>query len=164
MLDGEMLISTRLIAAVAALAQPLSKGIEPPPTVQIGTAQFSLLTGSRLESVLVGHSLTAMPCGSSDQCVQAFYERGRYAQSGDREVIQGSYALRGDRYCAGWDQYQFCAAVYQSGDDRLAVLNLNSGRTRPGLVTRRDAPTGSDWAPVDGTGVDPSWRCDECRH
>src|SRR4051794_130269 len=136
-----MLFHARLIAALAALAQPLPKDIEPPLTVQLGTAQFSLLTGSSLESVLVGHSLTATPCGSSDQCVQAFYERGRYAQSADREVIHGSYVLRSDRYCAGWDKYQFCAAVYQSQDGRLAVMNLKRGLMRPtSLVERRDAP------------------------
>jgi hypothetical protein len=138
-------------AVMVAMLGPLwsDKDIDPPSVVAFQGDPFSLLSGSTLESTLVGYSLQAVTCGNSSQCIEAFYERGRYAQSEDRGVIRGTYTLRQDRYCAGWDEYQFCAAVYQANDGRLATTNLKCGVPCLTLVERREAPrNGSDWAPL----------------
>jgi hypothetical protein len=144
-----------LPAAAALQANPPSRSLwsdkdsNPPDAIVSQGVQFRLLTGSSLENALVGHSLQAVPCGDSSQCIEAFYERGRYAQSEDRGVIRGTYGLRQDRYCAGWDDYQFCAAVYQAADGRLATMNLKCGVPCLKLVERRDAPRNSDFSPLD---------------
>lgn len=123
--------------------------IAPPTALLFQSAQFRLLTGSALESAIVGYSLQAVPCGDSSQCVEAFYEHGQYAQSEDRGVIRGWYVLRQDRYCAGWDDYQFCAAVYGANDGRLATTDLKCGIRCLKLVERRDAPKNNDFLPLD---------------
>lgn len=140
-----MLFSPVLIIALAALAPPTPKNIGPPPTVRIGRTQLRLITGSKLKNVLVGHSLTDTPRGWLEDSVQAFYDRGRYSRTGDREVLHGSYVLRHDRYCAKLGNDQFCSAVYQSDDGRLAVMNLRSLTVT--LVERTDAAFDSELAP-----------------
>lgn len=137
------LIATAIMAAVLGSLWS-DKDTDPPKSVIFQGAQFDLLTGSALETTLVGHSLQAVPCGDSSQCIEAFFEHGRYAQTEDRNVIRGTYVLRQDRYCAAWDDYQFCSAVYQASDGRLATTNLKCGVPCLTLVERRD---GSDWAP-----------------
>jgi hypothetical protein len=144
----------KLIAAIAiATLLPPSwakKDADPPRKVLFQGSEFSLLRGSVLQRALLGHSLTEVPCGDSGQCIEAFYERGRYAQSEDRGVIRGRYVIRHDRYCAGWDDYQFCKAVYQSDDGRIATTNLKCGARCLKFVERGDAPrNGSDWVPID---------------
>ncbi len=138
-------------AVLTALLAPLcvEKDADPPTEVLLHGSKFGLLTGSALGTTLVNHSLTEVRCGNTGQCIEAFYERGRYAQSEDRGVIRGWYVLRHDRYCAGWDDYKFCAAVYQSADGRLATTNLKCGVRCLKLVERRDAPRNSDFSPLE---------------
>ena len=122
--------------------------LAPPKAVEFEGVHFNLLTGPTLETTLVGQRLTAIRCNDTSQCTEAFYDRGRYAKSGDREVIHGEYTLGADHYCAGWDDYRFCTALYQSDDGRLATMPLKCGVRCLTLVERHNAPTdGSDWEP-----------------
>ena len=126
-----------------------NKDSNPPDAIVTQGVKLRLLTGSSLKTALVGHSLQAVPCGDSSQCIEVFYERGRYSQSEDRGVIRGTYALRQDRYCAFWDDYQFCAAVYQGPGGRLATTDLKCGVKCIKLVERANAPRNSDFSPLD---------------
>ena len=137
------------IAVATALLAPVwsEKDLDPPRTVQFEGAQFDLVTGRNLGSMLLGHSMQATPCNDSSQCIEAFFERGQYSRSEDRGVIHGTYALQHDRYCAGWDDYRFCAAVYQSKDGRLATTNLKCGPPCLTLVKRRDESGPSEFTP-----------------
>jgi len=143
----------KLIAIAGSLALLAflwaDKDADPPRTVLFHGSEFTLLTGPALRKTLLGHSLTEVRCGDSSQCIEAFYERGRYSQSGDREVNRGRYVVRQDRYCAGWDDYRFCKAVYQTADGRLATTNLKCGARCLKLVEQSDAPRNSDFSPID---------------
>lgn len=125
------------------------KDMDPPRVVDFQGARFMLLTGPSLDATLINHSLTEVPCGDTSQCIEAFYERGHYAHTEDRSVIRGRYVVRQDRYCAGWDDHQFCKAVYQSGDGQLATTDLKCGVPCLSLVERSSAPRAADFEPLD---------------
>lgn len=125
------------------------KDMDPPRVVDFQGAPFTLVTGSALTALLVDHSLTDVPCGDSSQCIEAFYERGHFAKSADRDVNRGRYVVRQDRYCAGWDDYQFCKAVYRSEGGQLATTDLKCGVPCFRLVERSNAPRAADFEPLD---------------
>ena len=116
------------------------RDVDPPNAVFFEGSWFGLLQGSALRIALAGHSMQSTPCNDSSQCIQRFYESGEYGQSEDRFDIAGKYVLRRDRYCAAWEDHQFCAAVYQSEDGRLARTDLKCGTPCLTLVQRRRLP------------------------
>ena len=125
------------------------KDIDPSKAVFFQGSPFSLLEGSELSATLLGHSLQAKPCNDSSQCYEAFFDRGRYSASEDRGVIHGSLVIKEDRYCAGWDDYEFCAAVYRSSAGQLATTNLKCGVPCLRIVERREVLGGSELIPPD---------------
>jgi hypothetical protein len=120
------------------------KDMDPPVVVRFQGARFTKLTGSKLRAALIGHSLQATPCSNTGQCLEWFFEHGRYDASEDRGINRGVYVLRSDRYCAGWDDYRFCAAVYRSADGRLATTNLKCGAPCLSLVERQPVSRSAD--------------------